>query len=167
MLIMHTNKSSNSGRQRMADSSDIWDLGRSALMAGHTRDKDIMYLSHEKCNYGRLQKTILFSILDQNVVEFRGTTWRRDRDYMAESQIVFSSPRKDEAKEFILDQLQDGNRHEIRAIEEAAKAAGIAKSTLEDARAELVKDKKIKREKAGFATTTKWYLLLYPKSDPE
>ena len=167
MLIMHTNKSSNSGRQRMADSSDIWDLGRSALMAGHTKDKDIMYLSHEKCNYGRLQKTILFSILDQNVVEFKGTTWRRDRDYMAESQMVFNSPRKDEAKSFIIDQLHDGNRHEIRAIEEAGKAAGIAKSTLEDARAELIKDKKIKREKFGFGPTTKWYLLLYPETYPE
>lgn len=167
LLIMHTNKSSSSGRQRMADSSDIWDLGRSALMAGHTKDKDIMYLSHEKCNYGRLQKTILFSILDDNVVDFKGTTWRRDRDYMADSQMVFSSPKKDEAKEFILDQLHDGARHEIRAIEEAAKAAGIAKSTLEDARAELIKDKKIKRERAGFATTTKWYLLLYPGTYPE
>lgn len=167
LLIMHTNKSSSSGRQRMADSSDIWDLGRSALMAGHTKEKDIMYLSHEKCNYGKQQKTILFQVVDDGVIEFKGTTRKRDRDYMSEGQMVFSSPKKEEAKDFILDQLQDGARHEIRAIEEAAKAAGIAKSTLEDARAELVKDKKIKREKAGFATTTKWYLLLYPESNPE
>lgn len=167
MLIMHTNKSSNSGRQRMADSSDIWDLGRSALMAGHTKDKGIMYLSHEKCNYGKLQKTILFSIQDENVVEFRGTTWKKDRDYMADGQMIFTSPKKEEAKEFILDQLHDGNRHEIRAIDEAAKAAGIAKSTIEDARAELVQDRKIKREKFGFGPTTKWYLLLYPGNYPE
>lgn len=167
LLIMHTNKSSNAGRQRMADSSDIWDLGRSALMAGHTKDDGIMYLSHEKCNYGKQQKTILFSIQDNGTVEFHGTTWRRDRDYMSEGQMVYGSPKKDEAKEFILDQLQDGNIHEIRAIEEAAKAAGIAKSTLQDARAELVNDKKIKREKVGFATTTKWYLSLYRKTDPK
>jgi len=167
LLIMHTNKSSNSGRQRMADSSDIWDLGRSALMAGHTKENGTMYLSHEKCNYGKLQKTILFSVNDDSTIEFKGTTRKRDRDYMSEGQMVFTSPKKDEAKEFILDQLQDGNKHEIRAIEEAAKAAGIAKSTLQEARAELVNDRKVKREKAGFATTTKWYLLLYPGTDPK
>lgn len=167
LLIMHTNKSSNSGRQRMADSSDIWDLGRSALMAGHTKENGVMYLSHEKCNYGKLQKTILFSVNDNSTIEYKGTSRKRDRDYMSEGQMVFASPKKDEAKEFILDQLQDGGKHEIRAIEEAAKAAGIAKSTLEDARAELVRDKKVKREKAGFATTTKWYLLLYPGTYPE
>lgn len=167
LLIMHTNKSSNSGRQRMADSSDIWDLGRSALMAGHTKENGVMYLSHEKCNYGKLQKTILFSVNDDSTIEYKGTSRKRDRDYMSEGQMVFASPKKDEAKEFILDQLQDGGKHEIRAIEEAAKAAGIAKSTLEDARAELVRDKKVKREKAGFATTTKWYLLLYPGTYPE
>ena len=126
-----------------------------------------MYLSHEKCNYGKLQKTILFSVNDDSTIEYKGTSRKRDRDYMSEGQMVFSSPKKDEAKEFILDQLQDGNRHEIRAIEEAAKAAGIAKSTLQEARAELVNDKKVKREKAGFATTTKWYLLLYPGTDPK
>lgn len=167
LLIMHTNKSSNSGRQRMADSSDIWDLGRSALMAGHTKENGVMYLSHEKCNYGKLQKTILFSVNDDSTIEYKGTSRKRDRDYMSEGQMVFASPKKDEAKEFIMDQLQDGGKHEIRAIEEAAKAAGIAKSTLEDARAELVRDKKVKREKAGFATTTKWYLLLYPGTYPE
>lgn len=167
LLIMHTNKSSNSGRQRMADSSDIWDLGRSALMAGHTKENGVMYLSHEKCNYGKLQKTILFSVNDDSTIEYKGTSRKRDRDYMSEGQMVFASPKKDEAKEFILDQLQDGGKHEIRAIEEAAKAAGIAKSTLEDARAELVRDKIVKREKAGFATTTKWYLLLYPGTYPE
>ena len=55
LMVMHTNKSAMSGRQRMADSSDIWDLGRSALMAGRTKEEGIMYLSHEKSNYDRLQ----------------------------------------------------------------------------------------------------------------
>ena len=45
LMVMHTNKSANSGRQRMADSSDIWDLGRSALMAGRTKEEGICYLS--------------------------------------------------------------------------------------------------------------------------
>lgn len=76
LMIMHTNKSANSGRQRMADSSDIWDLGRSALMCGRTKDKEICYMSHEKCNYGRLQKTILFSVTDDGVV-FKGTSKRK------------------------------------------------------------------------------------------
>ena len=67
----------------MADSSDIWDLGRSALMAGRTKDEGVMYLSHEKSNYGRLQKTILFSVTDTGI-EFKGTSKKKDRDYVSE-----------------------------------------------------------------------------------
>jgi len=156
LMVMHTNKSSNSGRQRMADSSDIWDLGRSALMAGRTKDEDICYLSHEKSNYGRLQKTILFSVTDDGI-EFRGTSNRKDRDYVADgATITTPSPKLDEAKDFILENV-DGCI-EIAELERIAKAAGIAKSTLESARAELRKEHLVKIKPMGFGKDKKWYL---------
>lgn len=155
LLIMHTNKSSNSGRQRMADSSDIWDLGRSALMAGRTREEDVCYISHEKCNYGRLQKTILFSVTDSGI-EYKGTSKKKDRDYMAEGIVsgMGMGPKQEEAKSFIIENLEDGM--EIYKLEALAKDAGISQSTLRDARAALVTDKRIKVVNTGFGPDKKW-----------
>jgi len=154
LMIMHTNKSNASGRQRMADSSDIWDLGRSALMAGRTKDENICYLSHEKSNYGKLQKTILFSLSD-NGIKFEGTSRRKDRDYMADSiSSPAPTPRLDEAKDFILENLEDGM--EVGELEKMAKAAGIAADTLKNARAILKKDNKIKIKPMGFGKEKKW-----------
>lgn len=169
LMIMHTNKSANSGRQRMADSSDIWDLGRSALMCGRTKDKEICYMSHEKCNYGRLQKTILFSINDDGVV-FEGTSNRRDADYIADGVTVTqSSPKLDEAREFILEYLAGCENRicEINNLNIAGKAAGISQHTLDDARASLKKDKLIDRKTMGYGETKKWYILLPIKKNAE
>lgn len=37
------------GRKRIADSSDIWDIARSVLIAGEAGN-NLRYLSQEKCN---------------------------------------------------------------------------------------------------------------------
>ena len=156
LMVMHTNKSNSSGRQRMADSSDIWDLGRSALMAGRTKDNNICYLSHEKSNYGRLQRTILFSV-DETGVIYKGTSSRKDRDYMADNlALPAPTPKLDEAKEFILDNVDECI--EVGELEKMAKAAGISKGTLENARAALKKEKLISVKSRGFGKDKKWYL---------
>jgi len=163
LMVMHTNKSANSGRQRMADSSDIWDLGRSALMAGRTKDEDVMYLSHEKSNYGRLQKTILFSVTDAGI-EYKGTSKKKDRDYVAEGGTTAApSPRLDEAIDFILENV-DGSI-EVGELEKLAKAAGITAHTLKDARAVLKKDGKIRLGTIGFGEQKKWMLYTVHKND--
>lgn len=165
LMIMHTNKSNSSGRQRMADSSDIWDLGRSALMAGRTKDEGICYLSHEKSNYGRLQKTILFSVNDDGV-EFKGTSKRKDRDYMSDNiSSPAPTPRLDEAKEFILENIEDGM--EVKELEAMAKRAGITQATLRDAKAILKKEKRIKISSIGFGKDKKWLLYDNPYTTNE
>ena len=163
LMVMHTNKSANSGRQRMADSSDIWDLGRSALMAGRTKEEGICYLSHEKSNYGRLQKTILFSVSDSGI-EYKGTSKKKDRDYVAEGVTVSApTPKLDEARDFILENV-DGCI-EIGELENMAKAAGISKGTLENARAALKKDKLITVRSNGFGKDKKWMLYTVNKNE--
>ena len=163
LLIMHTNKSNASGRQRMADSSDIWDLGRSALMAGRTKDENICYISHEKSNYQKLQKTILFSLTDDGI-EYRGTSNRKDRDYMADNiSSPAPTPKLDEAREFILENGEDGM--EISELEQMAKAAGITLETIRNARAALKKDKRIKVKSTGFGKEKKWRLYITPENE--
>lgn len=170
LMIMHTNKSSNSGRQRMADSSDIWDIGRSALMCGRTKDKDICYMSHEKCNYGRLQKTILFSVTEDGV-SFKGTSNRKDADYIADGFVSRSvaTPKEDEASDFIIEYLAgcENRQCEIAELSRAAKDAGIKEHTLENARASLSQRKIILRKSVGFGKEKKWYVLLPLKNDGE
>jgi len=157
LMIMHTNKSNSSGRQRMADSSDIWDLGRSALMAGRTKDNNVCYLSHEKSNYGRLQRTILFEVTETGVI-FKGTSKRKDRDYMSDN-ISYSipSPKLDEAKDFIIENVPEEGI-EINELEQMAKAAGITVTTLRDAKAEMKKEKRIRVQSTGFGASKKWRL---------
>jgi RecA-family ATPase len=163
LMIMHTNKSNASGRQRMADSSDIWDLGRSALMAGHTKDEDVCYLSHEKSNYGKLQKTILFKLSDDGI-EFVGTSRRKDRDYMADSiSTPAPTPRLDEAREFILENVED--MIEVKELEQMAKAAGIALDTLKTARAMLKNENRIKVKSIGYGKEKKWMLYITPETE--
>lgn len=164
LMIMHTNKSNNSGRQRMADSSDIWDIGRSALMAGRTKDNKTCYLSHEKSNYGSLQKTILFQVNDDGVV-FMGTSNRKDRDYMAEGLAsVAPTPRQDEARDFILENVP-AEGIEIKELEKMAKAAGISEHTLKDARAILKKENRIIIKPMGFGDGKKWYAYTANEND--
>jgi hypothetical protein len=163
LMVMHTNKSANSGRQRMADSSDIWDLGRSALMAGRTKEDNVCYLSHEKSNYGRLQRTILFSISETGVI-FKGTSKKKDRDYVAEGTVSAApTPKLDEARDFILENVDECI--EVGELEKMAKAAGISKGTLENARAALKKDKLITIRSIGFGKDKKWMLYTTNKNE--
>lgn len=161
LLIMHSNKSNNSGRQRMADSSDIWDLGRSALMAGKTKDKGLFYLSLEKHNYCPEQKTILFSINSEGLPEFRGTTEKHDAQFIMErSRIDIPSPKKEEARAFIIEQLSDGKEHKIQDLIKMAKGIGITESTFNDAKAELKLEHRLKYRSPGFGADKVWYISL-------
>ncbi len=54
---MHTNKRPGvSGRGRLADSPDLWDIARSVLMMGRCKNstEGQIYLSHEKSSYPNL-----------------------------------------------------------------------------------------------------------------
>lgn len=63
LISMHTNKRANvSGRARLADSSDIWDIARSVLMMGRDKNSEKLYLSHEKSSYSAPARTALLHI---------------------------------------------------------------------------------------------------------
>ena len=70
LIVMHSNKKQGvSGRARLADSSDIWDMARSVLMMGRAKNDGKIYLSHEKSSYARPQQTVLLHIDDVEVEE--------------------------------------------------------------------------------------------------
>jgi len=161
IIIMHTNKKLNvSGRGRVADSSDIWDISRSVIIVGMTGEDDIRYASHEKCNYGELSKTILYTIEDGKI-KYKGTSNKRDRDYMQESaSYERSRPALEEAKECIRDYLKDGEEKPINELEETMRASGISASTIRRAKSEMKRNGEIAIRNRGFGETKQFTVRL-------
>ena len=125
LIVAHTNKQSSVfGRKRISDSADIWDISRSVLLVGETEEKGVNYISHEKSNYGRLWKTVLYSIEDERIV-FKGYSNKKDRDFiMRNEQNSRQAPKKEAAKQFVLDFLRDGEK-EINELNKVADMALI------------------------------------------
>ena len=152
LIVCHTNKKSDtSARGRISDSSDIWDIARNVFIVGHTGENDLRYLSHEKCNYGPLQDTVLFSI-DDGAITYRGDTTKKDRDFMIKKSYDRKNKgAKDEAKDFILDQLKehDGSM-ENKDLLEYAKACGYSQTTIDRAKKDLKNENFIAIKVNGF-----------------
>ena len=67
------------------------------------------------------------------------------------SFIVQQRPQKEEAKEFILSFLGDGEK-EVAELDEMAAAQSITKNSLKNAKAELRKEGKIKYRNFGYGS---------------
>lgn len=163
IIVVHSNKRSNAwGRNRIADSADIWDISRSVLIVGESREDGLRYISQEKSNYGALADTILFSIDGEKIVK-HGTTTKRDRDFVSEGYADKAAPARDEAKTFILEALKDGEML-ISDLDSGAKAAGISSATLRRAKTDLKDEKKIimRSKTEGKGRGSKWYVSLPP-----
>lgn len=165
LIIVHANKQQGVyGRKRIADSADIWDIARSVLLVGQTQQKGIRYISHEKSNYGPTGETILFSIQDGSV-KFEGYTNKKDRDYVSENDyMAHQQPQRDEAKEFVLEYLKDGEK-ESTDLDAAAKAMSIGTGTLKRAKSELRANGLIKYQSRGFGKEKKFYVSLIPSEN--
>lgn len=139
-IIMHTNKMSDrSGRGRFADSSDIFDIARSAFLLGKTKN-GTLYLDHAKNNYAPLNKTVLYT-LEDHVPKFLGSTEKKDWDFVHERTFTKSSPARDGAKEIILETLQKNGKMKIKDLEIVLTEYGVSKTTGRRARTELEKEK--------------------------
>lgn len=170
ILVVHTNKRFGaSGRDRMSDSSDLWDVSRSVLMIGKTDKDNIRYMSHEKCNYGMLQQTILFEI-HSNSIEFIGRTDKRDEDYvyMKGKTRDRPTPARNDAREFILQSVAD-DRVSIGELKRNAELSGISKHTFDRAVHDLIEEHIIKRisKSLGKGKGTEWYLMMDITDTPE
>ncbi len=128
-------------------------------MLGNTNEAGVRYLTHEKSNYGPLEETVLFTIEDEKVV-FKGHTTKRDRDFVVEESFnTRQKPQRDEAKNFILDFLKDGEK-EVSELDEMALAMGITKNALKNAKTDLRTERKIKTWSIGYGESKKYFISL-------
>ena len=163
LIVAHSNKGKNVwGRKRLADSSDLWDIARSVFLLGRTPDKH-RYISHEKSNYGPLQKTIIFDITPDETVSFVDYSELTDRDYvLAASWDTQGKSTRLDAKEFILDTLrQAGEKIPVAELDELAEAIGFSVGgALRRAKAELKQESKIKVYGEGYGKEKQFYVKL-------
>ena len=108
------------------------------MMAGFTEEQGVRYLSNEKNNYTQLQETILFTIDDSGQIQKVGTSWKRDREYMQDTETAKSAPKREECKAFIMKTLNEaGGAMPTADLDAKAKQAGYSFSSLKRAKAEL------------------------------
>ena len=149
LISMHTNKRANvSGRARLADSSDIWDMARSVLMMGRSNSDGKIYLSHEKSSYSRPQQTVLLHIEDVELdgvrtaqAVFDGCTDKKDADFIKEPR-VRQAQTKEDTRDAILNVLAEsrlGSMASPQLKSEVMREIGCSERTYKSAYAELVK----------------------------
>lgn len=161
LIIVHTNKRKGaSGRDRIADSADLWDVARSVWMMGYTEDQGIRYISNEKNNYAPLQETLLFSITKDGQIRLEGKSAKRDRDYQQDYVVNTSRPKRGECKDWIVKKLASTGEMQVRDLEKAAKEAGYSFATIKRAKDELKEDGQITYRSTGFGKEKIWHIAL-------
>ena len=160
IVVCHTNKRKGAfGRDRIADSADLWDVSRSVMMAGYTEDQGVRYLSNEKNNYCELQETLLFSIDSDGQAQAEGTSWKRDREYTQESAANVSAPKREDCKDWVLHELDEaGGAMPSKDMDDKATLAGYSFRTLRRAKEDLKKTGEIKYFQTGGGKEKTWHI---------
>ena len=168
LIICHTNKQQGVyGRKRIADSADIWDISRSVLIVGDTGEGNMKYMSHEKSNYGGLQKTILYT-LDGEQVVYQGRSDLKDADYIRKDRLPRSAPARAEAKEIIIETLKENNgQMKASDLDSVLIGQGVSVGTLKRAKSELKRSKTIRYWKDGFGSEEWFTSLIQSECDTE
>lgn len=162
LLVVHTNKRAGVfGRNRIADSADIWDISRSVLIVGKTPDGE-RYISHEKSNYCEQGQTVLFDI-EGGRPTFKGLSELHDCDFVRQMDFeTRQAPQRASAEEFIVEFLRSGKK-QTADLDEAAAARGISRSTLSRAKQNMKKSGLIEYKNEGYGKDKKWFVYLVDK----
>ena len=159
LIICHSNKRKGAwGRDRIADSADLWDIARSVLMCGMADEDGVRYISQEKNNYGQYQQTILFRINNREQIEMVGRSWKRDRDFV--ESIAGAKSKVDECKLWIEQYLtaHDG-QVPTRELEAEAGRNGYSGS-IRRAKDSLKADGKVRYYQTGTPREKVWHIAL-------
>jgi len=165
IVVMHTNKMTGAyGRQRLADSADMWDIARSVLLCGRVPGSDgLIYISHEKSNYGEPGDTVIAKILNGGRLIFCSTDDRKDRDFIIESNRMTEAGKQkkdyEAVKNTLLSALFDekGKPCErlVTEVDEELRQL-YTTNEIRTAKEQLKSDNKIRLRKDGMGG--KWYI---------
>lgn len=173
LVVLHTNKKAGvAGRQRLADSSDLWDFSRAVYMMGRDpQQKGVVYLSNEKNNYAPPRKTALLAIesvtaegVPTAAARFVGLTDKRDADFAAQ-KTARTAVTKLAVEDAILDELNASPTACLRAEvlrQRVMESTGCSEATYKRARSELSNTKEIINKKLRTKNGVDvWYVFRY------
>ena len=158
ILIMHNNKLGNQKMlYRVTGSVDFTALPRSVLSAVQDpQDPNNLLIIHSKSNLARKGQTLKFTKLD-DTIDFTGysdiTDYKMDNPYSAGEK---ASPKLEQAKEFLLEELADGKEIEKKELIKKAYELGINDSTLK--KAKIITGVEHKRSNVFGNPKTIWYI---------
>lgn len=152
IFVVHRNKGVTSTNQiyRMLGSIDFAGIARSIITIAKN-DNETLFIN-SKNNLAERGKTLAFR-LTNNKIE-----WLGEREYQEETQTVNETIYPiDNAKDFLLEYLENNKEAEFNDILSNAIKQGISKKTLTRARNKLKEDEMIDKKKVGQKTF--WYLI--------
>ena len=171
LIAMHSNKRMGgaAGRNRLSDSSDIWDISRSVWLLGRDRSAEAptFYLSQEKGNYGMSRLSALYDT-EGGRLNYLGTSSKHDADFVLanERQRSGGSQVQVDCKDAILEILEGvaidaAPPTEIKDLDsELMDARGFTKNAVRKAKADLKKAGQIRLWCTGQGATKKWFIAL-------
>lgn len=172
IFVLHTNKRENAfGRNRLADSSDLWDGARSVFMLGKSKSDGLVYVSHEKSNYAEKSETMLFKIESVTVegvktakAVYAGRSEKTDADFVGERKFR-QAQTKDDASAAILNILAENRLGSVESAQLKAsvlKEIGCSERTYKAAYSELVKAGEIsKRQIRQQDGNNRWFTYAF------
>lgn len=160
LMVVHTNKSTNaSGRKRLSGSADLWDVARSVMIMGRTKNEGKVYVSHEKISNATPAETVLFTIAEAEVqgvptasAVFDSTSDWKDADFISEKP-ARSTGKADDVREMIVSILSETPAGQMASSELQRLVMGRAQcceSTYNHARSTLSRAGVIANVRQGF-----------------
>lgn len=134
VLVGHLNKATGANSAyRGLGSIDFRAAARSVLLVGRMKkEPNVRVIVHDKSSLAPEGKSVAFSLGDEN-----GFRWLDGYNDITADELLcgFNAETKtDAAEQLILDMLSDGEPVLCKTIQAAAKAKGISKRTLDDAK---------------------------------
>lgn len=168
LIAMHTNKRMGgaSGRNRLSDSSDIWDIARSVWLLGRDRAQlePTFYLSQEKGNYGMCQLTALYNT-EGGKINYLGTTDRHDFDFVQENERSRSASQgqgsevRTACKDAIMNALEENGEMLVGELETyLIDAVSFSKTAVRKAKADLIEEGSIRVWSTGQRKSKQWHI---------
>ena len=161
IIICHSNKRSGvSGRDRMSDSSDIWDIARCVLAVGTTPDDKIRYISQEKISDFIGSPTVLFTITD-SIPVYHARSEYHDQFYQQERMKLYPAQKRDDCIRLIVEYLQkNGDEVPVKELDSYLKANNCSEDVIRRSKETLRNEGKTELHQTGFGKGKRWYISL-------
>lgn len=161
IIICHSNKRNGvSGRDRMSDSSDIWDIARCVLAVGTTPDDKIRYISQEKISDFVGSPTVLFKIAD-SIPVYHARSEYHDQFYQQERMKLYPAQKRDDCIRLIIEYLQrtEGGTP-VKDLDSYLKANNCSEDVIRRSKETLRNEGKIQMRQTGYGKDKRWYISL-------